>query len=139
MQPVTEAKRIALLAHKQNPFHSTLDALRAAKSKAQRTARRSANEYLQSLCAKIHTAADCGHTRGMYEGIKTATGPRSIKTTPQKEKCGEVITDQSKQLQRWVLHYIELYSTQNIVTVAALDALRGLPVIEELDEMPTLV
>ena len=138
MQPVTEAKRIALLAYKQNPCHSTRDALRAAKSKAQQTARRCANKYWQTLCAKIQTAADCGHIRGMYEGIKTATGPTSIKTAPLKAKSGEVITDQSKQLQRWVEHYLELYSTQNIVTDAALDALPRLPVMEELDEMPTL-
>ena len=59
----------------------------------------------------------------MYEGIKTATGPMSVKTAPLKAKSGEVITDQSKQLQRWVEHYLELYSTQNIVTDAALDAL----------------
>ncbi|PFX17198.1 Craniofacial development protein 2 [Stylophora pistillata] len=65
MQPVTEAKRIALLAYKQNPCHSTRDALRAAKSKAQQTARCCANKYWQSLCAKIQTAAACGHTRGI--------------------------------------------------------------------------
>lgn len=94
--------------------------------------------YWQNLCAKIQTAADCGYAKGMYEGIKTATGPTSVKTAPLKVKSGEVITDQSKQLQRWVEHYLELYSTQNIVTDAALDALPGLPAMEELDEMPTL-
>ena len=51
---------------------------------------------------------------------------------------GEVIADQSMQLQRWVEHYFELYSTQNIVTDTALNALPGLRVIEELDNMPTL-
>ena len=49
MQPVTEAKRKAMLAHKQNPSESTLDALRAARRKAQQTARRCANEYWQNL------------------------------------------------------------------------------------------
>ena len=45
MQPVTEAKRKAMLAHKQNPSPSTRATLRAARSKAQKTARRCANEY----------------------------------------------------------------------------------------------
>ena len=49
MQPVTDAKRKAMLAHKQNPSPSTRDALRAARSKAQQTARRCANEYWQNL------------------------------------------------------------------------------------------
>ena len=46
MQAVTEAKRKAMLAHKQNPSPSTCDALRAgaATSKAQQTARRCANK-----------------------------------------------------------------------------------------------
>ena len=70
--------------------------------------------------------------------IKTATGRTSVKTAPLKAKSDEVITDQSKQLQRWVEHYLELYPTQNIVTGAALEALLGLPVMEELDKMPTL-
>ena len=74
----------------------------------------------------------------MYEGIKTATGPTSVKTAPLKSKTGEVITDQSMQLPRWVEHYLKLYSTQNIVTDPALIALPGLPLIEELDNKPTL-
>ena len=138
MQPVTEAKRKAMLAHKQNPSPSTRDALRAARSKAQQTSRRCANEYWQNLCAKTQLAADCSHAKGMYEGIKTATGPTSVKTAPHKSKTGEVITDQSMQLHRWVEHYLELYSTQNIVTDTALDTLSGLSVIEEFDNTPTL-
>ena len=74
----------------------------------------------------------------MYEGIKSATDPTSVKTASLKSKTGEVITDPSKQLQCWVEHYLELYSTQNIVADAALDVLPSLPVMEELDEMPTL-
>ena len=138
LQPVTEAKRKALLTYKQNPYPGTRDALRAARSKAQQTARRCAIEYWQNLCANIQAATDSGHSKGMYEGIKTATGPTCVKTAPLKAKTGKVITDQSKQLQHWVEHYLELYSTQNIVTDAAFGALRDLPVMEELDEKPTL-
>ena len=43
MQPVTEAKRKAMLAHKQNPSPSTRAAPQAARSKAQQTARCCAN------------------------------------------------------------------------------------------------
>ncbi|XP_020604539.1 uncharacterized protein LOC110043431 [Orbicella faveolata] len=138
MQPVTEAKRIALLAFKQNSCHSTRNALRVAKSKAQQTTCCCANMYWQNLCTKIQTATNCGYAKGMCEGIKTATSPTSVKTAPLKAKSGKVITNQSKQLQRWVEHYLKLYSTQNIVTDAALDALPRLPAMEELDEMPTL-
>ena len=73
---------------------------------------------------------------GMYEGIKTATSPMSVKTAPLKARNGEFITDQSKQLQCWIEHYLELYLTQNTATDTALDALPGQPVKEELDVQP---
>ena len=75
-----------MLAHKQNPSPSTRDALWAARSKAQQTARRCANEYWQNLCAKIQLAADCGHAKGMYEDLKTATSPTSAKTAPRSNQ-----------------------------------------------------
>ena len=69
MQPVTEAKRKAMLAHKQNPSPGKGDTLQAARSKAQQTACRCANEYWQNLCVKIQLAADCGHARGRKGGV----------------------------------------------------------------------
>ncbi|CAE1327886.1 unnamed protein product [Acanthosepion pharaonis] len=45
MQPASEAKRQPLLAYKQNSCVSTRDVHRAARSKAQQTARRCANNY----------------------------------------------------------------------------------------------
>ena len=75
IQPVTEAKRKAMLAHKQDPSPSTHDDLREARSKAQQTARHCAKEYWQNLC-------------GMYKAIKTATSPTSAKTAPLKSKTG---------------------------------------------------
>lgn len=83
-------------------------------------------------------AANTGNARGMYEGIKQAVGPTATKIAPLKTKTGEVITDQGKQLERWVEYYLELYTTQNMVTDATLDTLPDLPVMEELDALPTL-
>ena len=137
MQPVTETKRDAMLAHKQNPCPETLKALRAARSQAQRTARRCANAYWLDLCGKIQTAADNGNSRGMYDGIKAAVGPAVKKSAPLKNKAGEIITDQVKQLERWVEHYLELYATQNVVAANALDSLPNLTVMNELDSPPT--
>ena len=111
MQPVTERKRKVLLAHKQSPCISTCDARRAARSRAQQTARRCTNKYWQNLCSNIHLAADCGNAKEMYKGIKIATGPTRVKSVPLKEKNGKVITDQSKQLQHWAEHYLDLYPT----------------------------
>ena len=138
MEPVTEAKRKALLAYKAKPGPSTLQALRSARNKAQQTARHCANTYWLNLCSSIQAAADTGNAREMYEGIKKATGPTTSKTAPLKSKTGEVITDQEKQMQRWTEHYLELYATLNTVTDNALIAIPDLPTMEELDISPTV-
>ncbi|CAE1261335.1 unnamed protein product [Acanthosepion pharaonis] len=40
-------------------------------------------------------------------------------------------------MKRWVEHYSDLYSRQNVVTTAALDATECVPVMEDLDIEPT--
>ena len=70
-------------------------------------------------------------------GHQESDRPSSSKSTPLKSKTGEVITDQAKQLERWVEHYLELYATQNVITDAALAAIPDIPVMEELDTPPT--
>ncbi len=71
----------------------------------------------------------------MFDGIKTAIGPRVNKSAPIKSKSGEPITDKTKQLERWVEHYSELYATENTVHQSVLDELEQLPMMSELDEL----
>ena len=138
MSPVIEAKRAAFAEYKRLPNERNLQILRSARSKAQRTARHCANDYWTELSEKIQTAAATGNVRGMYDGIKTALGPTQSKTAPLKSTTGEAITDQAQQMNRWVEHYSELYSRENIVTPPALDNIERLPVMEELDAVPTV-
>lgn len=49
-----------------------------------------------------------------------------------------MITDKGKQMERWVEHYSELYSRENVVVTSALDTIDLLPIMEELDGEPTL-
>ena len=51
---------------------------------------------------------------------------------------GEVITDKAKQLDRWVEHYSELYSRENVVHQSALDAIDHLPLMHKLDKVPSI-
>ena len=138
MEPVINAKRSAMIEYKREPSQRNLLALKAARSKAQQTARRCANDYWLQLSENIQQASDTGNIRCMYEGIKQATGKPVKKCAPLKSKTGEVITDQDKQMTRWVEHYLELYSRENLVSQEALDALEDLPVLVELDAEPTL-
>ena len=120
MEPVIDATRSALINFKRDPSQRNKTALRAARNKAQETARHYANNYWLQLCQSIQTSSDTGNIRGMYDGIKKATGPTIKKTAPLKTKSGEVITDSYKQVERWVEHYLELYSTENTIADQAL-------------------
>ena len=59
------------------------------------------------------------------------------KIAPLKSKTGEIITDGKKQMERWVEHYLELYSTKNIVSEEALNSIQLMPIMVELDSEPT--
>ena len=130
MTPVIEAKRAALAEYKRTPDERNLQILRIARSMAQRTARRCANEYWTELSENIQSAAITGNIRGMYDGIKKALGPTLNKTVPLRSSTGEVITDKVHQLERWVGHYSDIHSRENIVSPSALDDVECLPTME---------
>ena len=66
-----------------------------------------------------------------------ALGPSARKTAPMKSSTGEIITDRSKQMDRWAEHYQDLYLRESVVIEAALNSIPSLPVMEELDRPPT--
>ena len=136
MRPVIEAKRTALIVYKQSPSERNLQILRAARGKVQQTARRCAKAYWTQHSRDIQTAAIKGNIRGMYDGIRKALGPTQSKTAPIKSSSGEIITDKGQQMESWVEHYSDLYSRENTVSPAALDAIECLPTMDELDSEP---
>ena len=111
METVTEAKKKALLAYKSIPCSSSCGALGAVRIKADQTTCHCTNHYWLILCSKIQNVADPVNTKGIYNGVKKTTGLSATKTTLLKAKTGEVITDQSKQLECWVEHYLKMYVT----------------------------
>ena len=133
--PVIEAKRAALEEYRRTPSERNLQIIRIARSKDKLTARGCANEYWTELSENVQSAAITGNIRGI---IKEALGPTLNKTAPLRSSTGEVITDRGHQLERWVEHYSNIYSTENIVSPSALDAVECLPTMEELDTEPTL-
>ena len=74
----------------------------------------------------------------MYDGIKKAMGPVQRMTSSIKSSTGEILTDNTKQLERWVEHYSNLYSRLNTVSLNALDSLESLQTIDELDAVPSI-
>ena len=64
--------------------------------------------------------------------------PGLVRPAPLKSATGVLIQDRAQQMERWVQHYSELYSRKNVVTEEALNNIECLPVLEELDNEPTL-
>ena len=74
----------------------------------------------------------------MFKGIKKAIGPTQTKCAPLKIANGEIIQDKAKQLRKWVEHYSQLYSCQNLVSTTALNQINRLPKTPEEDNARTL-
>ena len=91
-----------------------------------------------SLCKSIQNAADTGDVKKIYEGIKKATGPPTLKVALLNQiKTGETFSDPSQQLDCWVEHYLKLYATQNKVSMSALDSIPAMTIMEAFDVLPT--
>jgi hypothetical protein len=138
MEPVVEKKRQALLRMKSRPTRSAQNELRACRADAQRTARKCAKIYWDSLCSRIEKARDQGNTKEMYSAIKEATGPVSQSCSVLKHRDGSVITDNSEKLDRWIEHYSELYTGESTVCAETLQSLPCELPQTSLDKCPEL-
>ncbi|XP_071941032.1 uncharacterized protein [Antedon mediterranea] len=136
--PVIEKKHTALLAYKTRATRHNLASLRLARADVQRVVRQCTNEYWEEFSAQIQQVADTGHLKGMYEGIRKAIGPVQKKTAQIKDRNGNVIIDQKKQMDRWVEHYSEVYQTKMPVSQEELKNVQNLPTMLELDAYPTM-
>ena len=84
--------------------------LRAARSKVKQISRHCANEFWLQLCNHIQVCADTSNLKGTYDGIKQAIGPTQSRIVPRKSATDDVVKDKSKEMERWVDPYSELYS-----------------------------
>ena len=74
----------------------------------------------------------------MYDGNKLALGPTPKKIAPIKSTSGDIIRDRNKQLERWVEHFSDLYSRENLVCKGALDAIECLSELEDLNNKSSI-
>ena len=122
--PVIDAKHDALIMYKSIPNQQNHQALTAARSLAQKTARPCANNYWLRLSSSIQMASWSGNIRVMYEGIKQATGKSTKRSAPVKSKAGDVIKDRDQQMSQWVEHYLESTPEKTLSPKRRLKALK---------------
>ena len=138
LEPLILSKNDAHRAHVNRLTHSTLSNPKEARGQLQKATRQFANKYWNNLCDEIQTAADSGKLREMYRGLRKATGPSARKVCPLKSTTGELITDSTKQLERWVEHYSVLYGKPRNITERATNSTPIFDTLIELDNTPTM-
>jgi len=74
-----------------------------------------------------------------YKAIKVVYGPKSHSTHPVRTKDGiTLIKDKKDILSRWAEHLQELLNQDNPVDPSIADQLPQLPIISELDTIPSI-
>ena len=137
LSPLLKKKRQAHVDYQRDPSSTCLNRLREARKNFRRAARKCATEFWLKASARIQAAADRGDTKSVYEGIRKAVGPTKRSISPLLSETGEILHSRNEQLSRWVQHFSLLYSTQNIVTNDALNRMDSLPMMDDLDSVPT--
>ncbi|XP_076041849.1 uncharacterized protein LOC143025728 [Oratosquilla oratoria] len=122
----------------RNPTNGNHEKLKAARSQAQRELRRMQNSWWTQLAAEIQGYADAGNQQQFYSAIKTVYGPRHGPIHPVRGADGTLITGKSAILARWAEHYQELLNRHTPVDPSFIQNVPELPVLEELDELPTI-
>ena len=111
--------------------------LQSARNQAKSKIRECVNDYWSNLCSAVQQASDTGNIKAMYDSIIKAVGLTISKSASLKFKSGDIISDKTKQLERWAEHYSKLYSRENTVSQSALDAIERLTTLQELDDPPS--
>lgn len=71
------------------------------------------------------------------DGIKKAVGPSMSRAGPLKLLSGEVITDKTKQMERWLEHRADIwYTVDSTISDTTSEVIEPLSVMEELNIRP---
>ncbi|GFR83781.1 hypothetical protein ElyMa_002401100 [Elysia marginata] len=140
VQDLLAQKRAAHQAHLAQPSCTAKKAsFRHACTILQRKLRVMQNNWWEDLARITQQCADIGDYRRFYEALKTVYGPTHQIQSPLRSSDGQqLLTEKPDILTRWAEHFNTLFSIDRSVQDAALHCIPHLPLIEELDDPPTL-
>jgi len=97
------------------------------------------NTWWLSKATEIQNYPDANMAHQFYEAVKAVYGPKSHSTHPVRTKDGITpIKDKKDILSRWAEHLQELLNQDNPVDQSIADLLPQLPIIPELDTIPSI-
>ena len=107
------------------------------RSQLQKRQHEMENTWWLSKATEIQNYANMAHQ--FYEAIKAVYGPKSHSTQPVRTKDRiTLIKDKKDILSRWAEHLQELLNQDNPVDQSIADQLPQLPIISELDTIPSI-
>ena len=109
------------------------------RSQLQKRLREMENTWWLSKATEIQNYADTNMAHQFYQAIKAVYGPKSHSTHPVRTKDGiTLIKDKKDILCRWAEYLQELLNQDNPVDQSIADQLPQLPIILELDTIPSI-
>ena len=108
------------------------------RSQLQKRLREMEITWWLSKATEIQNYADTNMAHQFYQAIKVVYGPKSHSTHPMRTKDGITIKDEKDIVSRWSEHLQELLNQDNPVVQSIADQLPQLPIISELDTIPSI-
>ncbi|XP_037790205.1 uncharacterized protein LOC119585608 [Penaeus monodon] len=91
------------------------------------------------ICSNLQRKLREIQNEGFYEALKVVYGPTHHVQSPLRSADGQVLfTDKTSILSRWSEHFQALFSADRVVQDSAVLRICQKPVIEELDELPSI-
>ena len=79
-----------------------------ANDRVKKSAKKDKNEYFEGLAEGAEEAASHGDSQTLFATIKTLSGNFGKPEIPVKDKNGNALVGEDKQLERWMQHFREL-------------------------------
>ena len=110
-----------------------------ARQTVQTKLRQMKNSWWDSLAEELQDAADRKDSKGFYDNLKKAYGPRDVHSAPIRSKDGATLyTNQSDILQRWAEHFNSVLNQPSSFDLTVLNEIPQWPASENLAEPPSL-
>ena len=109
------------------------------QSLAQREIRRMQDQWWEKKADELQAFADSNNSKQFFNSIKAVYGPPKARSTPLLSADGvTLIKDKTAIRERWREHFSQLLNRPSLVDQTVLDHIPQRPIIEELDNAPSM-
>ena len=132
-------RKLLSLGVDHSDYQRVLSEFKEVKALAQRKIRQMKDAWWERVASDAQQAFDRNDTKSFYLYVREVFGPSKAAIAPLKSKDGKELHKDSNSIQkRWVEHYSELLNRPSSVDMDTVNLVEQLPIVQELEDMPTL-